>query len=491
MSSIADESCDGADMKRGQGHRLLEEVRSAIKEVSPESIFNLGLEYLREHPNDGYDWYRRAPFVSLLIMKWAAELWSPSDRRRDLGRDEYIAMGQKVWDANGDLFRPGHASIFIRRMAFQQFWYQNDFDMAAIPRQAVLFADFMRDSSVIREFVARAGIEPEDFVRQLGAMASQIGKLAGIPGLEQLRPKALATDAKHWEVVTPYFQTNLQVLHERMKALSRYGTPREVELCEQSPLIQTPFIQTQNGFECIHHKLLFRALEARLYDILRAMGPERFMREFGPAFERYVGDVLAETGLKLIGERELQNILPGRGKCVDYALFDDDILVLVDAKGIEGHYDELYHSLPEVLTARLKTTALHATDQAIATYQRLPGEMHRPMTVFLCVTYKQLNIGDGEALRALTVGTPNWDHARWHEAGLPPAQMFTISVQELELLAGVIRGGRRPFEIFRQILVDNSAPETSRLLFLQHLAKYGHVDIPGFARLAADRLCGI
>ena len=89
------------------------------------------------------------------------------------------------------------------------------------------------------------------------------------------------------------------------------------------------------------------------------------------------------------------------------------------------------------------------------------------------------------------MGTPDWDAARWHEAGLPPAQMFTISVQELELLAGVIRAGRRPSEIFRQVLADNAAPETSKLLFLQHLAKYGQVGIPGFARLAANRLCGI
>lgn len=116
-----------------------------------------------------------------------------------------------------------------------------------------------------------------------------------------------------------------------------------------------------------------------------------------------------------------------------------------------------------MLTAKLKTTALHAIDQAIATYRRLPDELQRPMTVFLCVTYKQLNIGDGDALRALTVGMPDWDAARWHEAGLPPAQMFTISAQELELLTGVIRAGRRPSEIFRQVLADNAAPETSKL----------------------------
>lgn len=478
-------------MQRGQGERLIEEVRATIAEVSVESVFVLSLEHLRQRPNDGFEWYQRAPFVPLLLMKWAAELWGQHDRRRHLDHDEYVTLGQKVWDANGDLFRPGHLSIFMRRMAFQQIWYQHSFDKGAIPRQAVLFGDFMRETSVVRDFIAQAGIEPGDFVRQLGAMAAQIGELVEIPGLDQLRPQPQVADAEHWGIVTTYFQADLPALHERMVALSRYGTPRAVELCEQSPLIQTPFICTRNGFECIHHKLLFRALETRLYDILRGAGAERFMREFGPAFERYVGAVLAELGLPLIGEHELQEMLPGQGKCVDYALVDDDILVLVDSKGIEGHYEELYHNLPEVLTSKLKTTALHAADQGIATYRRLPDGLRRPMTAFLCITYKQLNIGNGDALRALTVGTPDWDAARWHEPGLPPTQMFTISIRELELLTGVIRAGTRLSEVFRQILADNASPETSKLLFLQHLAKYGQVDIPQFARLAADRLCGI
>lgn len=306
-----------AGMQRGQGERLIEEVRGTIAEVSAESVFVLCLEHLRQEPNDGYDWYQRAPFVALLIMKWAAELWSPNERRRNLDRDEYVALGQKIWDANGDLFRPGHLSIYLRRMAFQQFWYQNSFDKGAIPRQALLFGDYMRDAAVVRDFFTQAGIEPADYVRQLGAMAAQIGELIGIPGLDQLRPQARATDAAHWAVVTRDFQADLSALHERMVTLSRYGTPRDVELCEQSPLIQTPFLHTRNGFECIHHKLLFRALETRLYDILRGAGAERFMREFGPAFERYVGAVLAESGLLLIGERELQDMLPGRDKCVD------------------------------------------------------------------------------------------------------------------------------------------------------------------------------
>ena len=480
-----------ADARDVQGQLLIEEARARIAQLGAGSVIAACLEHLRRPPNDGVDWYQRAPFVPLLILKWAAELAMPDDARPVAIQEDYAFICERIWDANGYLFRPGHASIFMRRLAFQQIWYQNGLDKGSLPRQAVLFGQLMRDTAVVDEFVARVNIEPADFVRQLAFMAAQIGDLMQVVSLEELRPEARETDAAHWGIVKPFFETDPQRLHARMNELARYQTPRKVELCEQSPLIQTPFLSTHRGSECIHHKLFFRALETKLYDLLRGAGPERFMRDFGPAFELYVGMVLEELGVHLIREQELQGMLVEQGKCVDFALVDDDVLILVDSKGIEGHYDELYHSLPEILTEKLKTTALHAADQAIETYRTLPGELRRPSTIFLCVTYKQLNIGDGDALRALTVDTEEWGSDRWQEEGLPPAQMFTISIHELELLAGVVRAGERLSNIFRRILEDNSAPETSKLLFQQHLAKYGPVHIPNFSRLAARDLCGI
>ena len=62
---------------------------------------------------------------------------------------------------------------------------------------------------------------------------------------------------------------------------------------------------------------------------------------------------------------------------------------------------------------KVRTTAIHAVQQAIETVTRLPEGLKRPLTVFVCVTYKQLNIGDEDALRDLTHGTEEWSNARW------------------------------------------------------------------------------
>lgn len=476
---------------KAAGNALIDQARARLSELSIESVLAACLNHIRSKPDDGNEWYVRTPFITLLMIKWAVELWDPNTQRRAGTDSDFDFVAQSIWDATGKFPMPARPFIFMRRMAFQQFWYQRSFDLGAIPRQALLFGELMAESHVVREFVAAVGIEPRDFVRQLARMVCQTGDLYGFPALTQLRPEPRPEDARDWPLTTQFFVVNLHELHRRIAILAKYRTPREVELCEQTPLIRMPFLRTPRGDECIHHKVLFQSIVTALYDVLRDRGAEAFMRSFGPAFESYVGRVLQELHHRIIPEQELQKLLIGRGKCVDFAVVSDEVLLLVDSKGIEGHYDELYHNLSEVLTQKLRTTALHATDQAIETVRRLPDSLRRPLIVFVCVTYKQLNIGDGDALRDLTYGTEEWNAPRWQEESLPPSNMFTISISELELLCGAIRTGVPIENIFRQIFADNASPETSKLLFEQHMAKYGSVGIPECAREAAYRLCGI
>ncbi len=425
------------------------------------------------------------------MIKRAAELWEPKTRRRIGISSDFDFIQQCIFDAIGILVKATRPSIFMRRMAFQQIWYQRPFDVGAIPRQALLFGELMAGATVVQHFVAAVGIETRDFVRQLARLACQTGDLYGLPALTTLRPRSRTKDARDWPLAMQFLVADLQELHHRASTLTKYGTPREVELCEQTPLIRTPFLRTQRGNECVHHKVLFESLATALYDVLRDRGPEAFMRSFGPAFESYVGRVLGELDYTVIPETELLELLIGRGKCVDFAVVSDEVLLLIDSKGVEGHYDERYHNLSEVLTPKLRTTALHSADQAVETVRRLPDALRRPLIVFVCVTYKQLNIGDGDALRDLTFGTEEWDAPRWQEENLPASQMFTVSISEFELLCGAMRAGVPIETIFRKILVDNASPATSKLLFEQHMAKYGSVEIPTCAREAAYRLCGI
>lgn len=125
------------------GIALIDQARQRLGELSIESVFAACLHYLRRKPDDGYEWYERKPFIALLMIKWAAELSDQNTQRRAGTASDFDFIGQCIWDAIGKLVRVTRPSIFMRRMAFQQFWYQRPFDIGAIPRQALLFGEIM------------------------------------------------------------------------------------------------------------------------------------------------------------------------------------------------------------------------------------------------------------------------------------------------------------------------------------------------------------
>ncbi len=481
-------------IRRFVGAVLVRIARAHLDELDAASVLGRCIEHLNQSPIEGFEWFKRLPFVSLLMMKWSAELWYPGRAPRPLASPHMLGtIQQLLWDANGQLVRPGDGpvSVFFRRMSFQQFWYQRPFDSGSLARQAVLFAELLRNSPLAQDFFTEVGVGPAGFVRIMAKMIAQVGHALDKDGLRNLEPLPHPSDAHDWPLVTAFFQTDLRSFHETARAAAGYHTPPDVEVCEESQLLKTPFFQSPVGPALIHHTLLYRATETKLYDVLRARNPRHFMNAFGPAFQDYVGCVVGELPFPVIEETSLQQRLRGRGKCVDFAVVTDDLLLLIDAKGIEGHYDELYHSLPGILTDKLKTTVLHAIDQGVETLERLPGELKRRTTIFLCVTFKQMNIGNGTDLRDLTTGTAEWNAPRWSVPELPPTRMFTITIRELELLCAIARTGKSLTEIFDAIVANNAAPITKRRLIEMHLAAYGPMDIPTFSREAIHRLCGV
>jgi hypothetical protein len=428
-------------------------------------------ELIRE-PNDGMPWLERLPHVWLLIAKWALASWRPHDDRPEPTEEDVRFVAQTTWDAIGQLQAvEGQPAIFMRRMALQQIWLQRAFDASSIPRQFRVLGELMAGSAATERFRQTFGLSAKEFAVQMAHMAADAGDILGLPSLSELRPQS-PRNPDHWLVIRALLNRTVPDLHQEMIALDARNTPAEVEVCEQSPLVRTPLLEAIDlGPMCIHHKLLFRNLETTLFDLARSIDARPFMNEFGPAFENYVAEILADLDGQVIRENELKQLLIGEGKVVDFALVSDDALVLIDAKGIEGHYDELYHNLPAELAARLRTSLLRAVDQAIGTVARLPVELQRAEVYFLCVTFKQVVVTDGSALRELTTGTDEWAHERWNSHVLTPARMFFPSVNEFESIIALATARQVPMsQVVREFALDNAAPGTRKMLLEQHVA---------------------
>ncbi|MDC8012804.1 hypothetical protein [Tahibacter soli] len=434
---------------------------------------------------------QRLPHIWLLIAKWALANWRPDDRRPEPADEDVRFVVQSTWDAIGQLQAvEGRPAIFMRRMALQQIWLQRSFDASSIPRQLRILGELMAGSAAMARFREAFGISAAEFAVQLAHMAADAGDMLRLEALAELRPQT-PRNPDHWQLIRRLLNRNVPAIHEELAALQARNTPAEVEVCEQSPLVRTPFLEAKGlGPVCIHHKLLFRNLESVVFDLARSLGARPFMNDFGPAFENFVAEVIEDLHCHSIREEELKGRLLGEGQVVDFALVFDEVLVLIDAKGIEGHYDELYHNLPAELAERLRTSLLRAADQAIATVARLPEDLRRAEIYFLCVTFKQVVVTDGIALRELTIGTEQWNHERWNSDVLTPARMFFPSVYEFESMIALATAKQIPLsEIVQGFVADNSDPATRKLLLEQHVMAQ-HIDLlsPSTVQTAADRL---
>jgi len=474
------------------GRELLAQAKARLRACHGLAFFNAAFETLQRQPDDGEEWYLRKPHVWFLIAKWGLANWRPNDDRPVPVDDDINFVGQSIWDAMAALNMPGAGeAIFARRLFLQQIWFQRRFDPGSLARQHRILGEMLANSVTAARFAERHQLTPAHFVRQLAYLAADSGDALQIPGLSQQRPAGLR-DLQHWEVIRRHFSRPVADLHRIALEAEQRNTPPEVEVCEQSPFIATPFLLAQQGPVCIHHKLLFQTLGTAVFDLARAPGARAFMNEFGPAFENYIAEVLEDLAAPVIRETELEERLQGEGNVVDFALPADGALVLLDAKGIEGHYEELYHNLPAVLAERMKLSLLRAVDQAVNSASRLPEDLRRNETYFVCVTFKQLLVTDGLALRELVAGTADGaGHARWDSVRLPPGHMVFVSIFELEQLVSLAVARGVPLgQILREITTANGIRGQRKALVEQHvMAQQVNLRAPRTLQQAAERMC--
>ena len=478
-------------MTMEQGRVLLRQVKDRIGECRALGLMGAAHRELNREPNEGMAWLHRLPHVWMLIIKWALAGWRPGDDRPDPTDEDLRFIFQSTWDAIGLLMRvEGQPAIFMRRMVQQQIWLQRKFDTSAVPRQFRILGELLANTASEERFRGHYGITPGQFAVVMMHMVSDAGDLLDQPALSDLRP-VTPRDPEHWAVVRAALGRTVNKLQVEFAEIEARNTPVEVEVCEQSPLVRTPFLATSNmELVCIHPILLLRMLETVLFDLARSLDPRPFMNDFGPAFENYLAEVLGDLNAQVIREEQLRQRLVSPGQVVDFAVVANEAVVLIDAKGIEGHYDELYHNLPEALAARLRTSLLRAVDQAIATLDRLPDDLQRAEIYFLCVTFKQVVVTDGVALRELTAGTPEWDHPRWRSERLTPARMLFPSAFEFESIVALANALQMPIhQVIRDIVADNGNPETRKMLVEQHVtSRRAPLDAPVVVQRAATRL---
>ena len=152
---------------------------------------------------------------------------------------------------------------------------------------------------------------------------------------------------------------------------------------------------------------------------------------------------MSKSGLQTANERELNLVLPGQGKVVDFIVANGDSNVLIDAKGVEMAQRGMVAFQRGDVRRATQTSLIKAFEQGHEVAARIasiggdhPVIRQRSSTYLLAVTYKELYIGNGVTLAAV-VGDAVLEKIRSKYAEqhlIPVENIYFLTIHEFEEL---------------------------------------------------------
>ena len=468
-------------------------VRNRLRRFDPGAIVVEAIERLHaQQPDDIESLKKQPPWFLFLLIKWTIVYgdFLPGDKL-ELTPQEFNGLINRIHDIDGSVRLPSQYDdlfLFLRGMAYQQFWHQELPSRSTISRQAGFFHSLDRSHRFRRWFFAETGLEPDTWIDL------SFGLLAGL------------TQKRTHFVTESFFSTinadyPLETIRVFLRSVSR--TPGEIrtylagleeegkhdptEFRERTPLVRYPLINLGGRHYYYSLPLLQYSLENFIYDTLKRHDSNAFMNAFGPLFERYVCRSLEYSGVPFRDEADIRSACSG-GKVVDFVVPGDEANILIDAKGVEMAHTGMTSHRPEVISGQVKSSILKGIQQACETARVLsrsdPPRWCRDNNFLMIVTFKNLYLGTGGDLSSYVVrdrilralgGAPE-------DAIVPVEHMYILSVDEFDYLMEVLKQERETLSGFLRYCVQaDKEPQTKCIQVSQHLSrKFENLTAPEF-----------
>lgn len=458
-------------------------VQQVIRRYTPLSVLEESLRYLYAPVKNRIEQASKQPWLVMLLIKWTfldplANAWLP---RPAISQAELHVLLQELYELSDSGKRPDEyedVRLFMRALAYQQFFHQTENGLLDIARQELIFASVPPNHFFKTRFLRGTGVSVPDFLRLACAVISLVKQ--GQPILN--RDTLFGLCPPFTPIVVDAFlnaiSVNLVDLPRELKALD-VDVRHAHEFLLQSPFLRFPLIKVGSQYWCVSPHVLERCVGHYVYDYLKREDIGGFNHPFGKAFESYVGKQISLSGLPHAAEKTLLSVLPGEGKVVDFIVVDGDANVLIDAKAVEMAQRGMAALRRGDVRRATQTSLIKAVEQgqevaarmaAIATAH--PVIKPRSATYLLAVTYKELYIGNG-----LTLAGVIGEHeiarirAQYDPAHMiPDENIYFLTIQEFEDLMSLVGSGKiRLVEALNRAKHADSQPMTHKFNFELHI----------------------
>jgi hypothetical protein len=454
-------------------------IKSNYKKYYPYDILFGCINFLHRPTKDDIEELQKEPWLIFLLIKWVFTDDQYSNyNKKPLSLSEFYKIIQMMKDLGGKIRMPteySHHTLFFRNLAYQQFIYQLNFNIASIGRQLILFNSNDNDDYQ-KLFYNISGLDILTFLE----LAIYLIAIILNPKNNQISIDSFKNIETHYNQTTIYnfldlFSVRIDELRNQLLASSK--SKRKIyEYYEQTSIIYYPFILANDRYICLHKKLLHRKIEHCIYDTLKNHNASKFMDYFGNTFEKYIHKGLDYIKLNFLTEKILISKYKFQGKIVDFLITETTANIFIDAKAVEMAYLGKVTYDPLIVSDKINNSIIKAIEQALNTNKNIHNlniKFKSYNNYLLVITYKELYLGNGvnfyESIAKERIDKIFNEFKTEHI--IPLENMYFITIYEFEYLIEIINRKKYSLSfILDYARVSDKNSSTMKFDFIQHLS---------------------
>lgn len=431
------------------------------------------------------------PWHLLLLIRWAVEYENKYQYYpHKIKSKDFIKFINKIQDMESEAFKIFFnkeeavygSQKFLRSIAFQQFWLQNQLGKWNIARQLVLLESLSENHPIVVFFNRQTNISVHDFLT--------LSSIVWVWCTENptniiLKPSIVFSDTTYsQETINAYFN----LLSKTRKELQEYLVNRKqavkkpfLQFTEQTPFAKYPFLKINASYIVYSRRLIEETISTFIYSEVKLSNQSLLINQFADSYERYIAKCLDAGSINYYTENDLKKDYID-SKITDFLIPLEQCTVLLEAKAVDLRPSVKVYPANKQLITELRDSVVKAVIQAYHTAKKVSvnnDNLNIPCRTeffLLIVTYRQLYMGSGriiweEFLKDAVL--PKLQDEGLDERIIDPERIVVLSIEELELLMGVLRDKKVELStILEQMVLNNTIPETSKLLFVQHFENH-------------------
>lgn len=432
----------------------IQDIQNAIRRYNPLSIFMQALRYLYAPTKDELQQTSKQPWLIMLLIQWTYldPLANHDLDRPPATQTEMLSVLQEILDLTDTGTMPDQfddVRLFMRALAYQQFFHQTDNGLFDLARQKLIFAAVPENHYFRAKFLKQTGVPVADFLTLAFALYATIKARGPMIQRSYLFNACSNIAAPTVDAFLRLVSIDIKNLNKKLNDLDEGRSPDEY--LRQTPFLRFPIIKVGAEYWCVSPHVLARSLGYFIYDFLKRDDVDGFNPPFGRSFEQYVNEQISASKLSFAKEKDLIKVISGEGKVVDFLVVDGEANVLIDAKGVEIAQSGMAAVKRGSVRRATKTSLIKAFEQGQEVAARLsrlkpnhPIIKHRDSTYLLAITYKELYIGNGATLAAVAGDAELQKIRAKHpqESLIPLENIYFLTINEFEELMFLVSEGR-------------------------------------------------